>query len=383
MKLVLTFLLGATIFLFSGCEWVEPPENETDPGNENESVYTEEELEAYIDERLEEKLVGIDTDVEPLEGRILDLVATYGDAVVGVFAVGSDIGLGGSASAVIYAEEDGRYKAVTNHHVVEDALELEIVYEKYGMLREIGAEDVELLGKDRTTDLAVLAFESEESFPTVSFADSYEVDVGQFAFAVGNPLGFDYFGTLTSGVISGLARYVPDSEYEVPFIQHDAALSPGNSGGALFNLEGELIGINNMKIASAEAGDIGFAIPSNTVERVVEELAAEGRMVRPFFGVVSYPAVADCGQEYGVCVEDVSDDSAAEAAGVEPGDVIVGYKLKEWDEYVDVYNFNDMRESILNSRIGDEMSVVLYRNGERVETDYVSLIPHPDDEEAE
>ena len=112
-----------------------------------------------------------------------------------------------------------------------------------------------------------------------------------------------------------------------------------------------------MKIVSELAGDIGFAIPSRTVERIIADLEEKGFVQRPFLGISALAQVSDCGQEYGVCVSTVETGSGAEAAGLRAGDIIIGYKLAEWEDYVEVLNFNDLREAILNSAVGDEVSL--------------------------
>ena len=143
------------------------------------------------------------------------------------------------------------------------------------------SQDVTLLGYDATTDLAVIRFESDEDFTVIPFGDSYEVEVGQTVFAIGNPLGFEYYGTVTSGIISGEARYMKDGSFDATLLQHDAPISPGNSGGALLDINGNLIGINNRKIVLEDVSNIGFAIPVNTVKRIAADLEDDGIVVRP------------------------------------------------------------------------------------------------------
>ena len=228
------------------------------------------------------------------------------------------------------------------------------------------------------TDLAVLKFSSNEDFSVVPFSDSYSLELGEFVYAIGNPLGYDYYGTVTMGVVSGLARFFNDGDFDATLLQHDAPISPGNSGGALVNINGELVGINNMKLVQDYVSGINFAIPSNTVKRVVEDLEDDGIVTRPYLGISTYATVNVCGLDYGVCV-DVQPLGAAEAAGLENGDVIVGYKTQFMDDFLDVYNFNDLREAILNSSVGDEIMLRYYRNGTIYESDVATLDIHPDD----
>ena len=235
-----------------------------------------------------------------------------------------------------------------------------------------------MLGADPVTDLAVLKFTSTESFSVIPLSDSYDLALGEFVYAIGNPLGYDYYGTVTMGVVSGLARFVNDGTFDATLLQHDAAISPGNSGGALVNINGELVGINNMKLVQDFVSGINFAIPSNTVKRVVEDLEDDGIVTRPYLGISTYATVNVCGLDYGVCV-DVQPLGAAEDAGLQNGDVIVGYKTQDMSEFLDIYNFNDLREAILNSAVGDEVVLRYYRDGTIYESDPAVLNVHPDD----
>ncbi|MFP4078603.1 MAG: S1C family serine protease, partial [Candidatus Izemoplasmataceae bacterium] len=147
----------------------------------------------------------------------------------------------------------------------------------------------------------------------------------------------------------------------------------------LFDINGDLIGINNMKIVEEGAANIGFAIPSNTVERIVEDLEENGEVERPFLGISAAAQVSDCGQEYGVCLSSVQAGGAAEELGLQQQDIIIGYQLEGWDDFEEVLNFSELRELILNSSVGDRIRVEYIRDGETFETDYTELDPHPDD----
>ncbi len=315
-------------------------------------------------------------DLGGFEEALTHMLEARGHSVVGIrnyqaFTMGT-------GSGVIYKSEGNTYYVVTNDHVIENFTELEIVYERYGILNTIEDSAITFLGTDPVTDLAVLRFTSNQHFPTVDFADSYDLRVGQFVFAVGNPLGFEYYGTATIGILSGTARFLESGSFNATVLQHDAALSPGNSGGALFDIDGNLIGINHMKIIDSVATNIGFAIPSNTVQRVVNDLEAFGEVIRPFLGVSSNVFVNLCGEPFGACVE-VLPGGAAEAAGLQDGDTIIGYKHESDDDFIDIFNFNDLREAILNSRVGDSVIIQYVRDGETMESEPTTLNRHPDD----
>ncbi len=364
----LVLVLGITL---TGCI---PSDTDEDP--EIGITYTEEELQELIESLIPEAHVDTTYDLLSFEDAVTDMLAVARNGVLGVV---TETVLGnGTGSGVIYKKVDDTYYLVTNHHVVEDQTDLAIVYEKNGLLFEI--TEVTLVGSDETTDLAVLTFESTEDFTVIPLADSYEIELGDFVFAIGNPLGFDYYGTVTMGVISGLARYVNDGQiggFDATLLQHDAAISPGNSGGALLNLNGELIGINNLKIVDEDVTNIGFAIPSNTVARITADLEDDGEITRPYLGISTIAQVNECGMSFGVCVTVLG--GAAEVAGLEDDDVIIGYLNEGMDDFLVINNFNDLREAILNSSVGETIQLKYVRNG----IEYISLetvlTAHPED----
>jgi len=342
----------------------------------DKDAYTKDELELLIEDLLPEAKYDTTYDLNSFQTTVINMLEEVRNGVLGVSVLTAEGG--GSGSGVVYKKDGNDYYLVTNEHVVEGAISINIVYEKNGLLFEISNSNIELLGADPVTDLAVLKFTSSELFSVIPLSDSYNLKLGEFVYAIGNPLGYDYYGTVTMGVVSGLARFVNDGDFDATLLQHDAAISPGNSGGALVNINGELVGINNMKLVQDYVSGINFAIPSNTVRRVVEDLEDDGIVTRPYLGISTYATVNVCGLDYGVCV-DVQPLGAAEAAGLENGDVIVGYKTQHMDAFLDVYNFNDLREAILNSSVGDEVILRYYRNGTIYDSDTATLNVHPDD----
>jgi serine protease Do len=379
----LMFLLTLTIgILLSGCT--------IDTSNDVD-VLTEDELKGLIEELIPNAEVTTSYDLSSFENAITQMTELSRSGVLGIQAT-SDV-RSGTGSGVIYKKEGNTYYMVTNAHVVvHSVVELvgdvaaevyyetstqEIIYELNGILFVIN-DNVNLLGYDITTDLAVLTFESDKDFTVIPMGDSYELELGQFVFAVGNPLGFEYYGTITMGIISGKTRYVDDGDFSATLIQHDAAISPGNSGGALLNLDGELIGINNMKIVDDLVTGIGFAIPSNTVKRIVADLEDDGIITRPYLGISTNALVNNCGTDFGVCIN-VLDGGAAEAAGLIDDDLIIGYKNTTSVEFLDIYNFNDLKEAILNSSVGESITIKYIRDGEEEISEAVILGIHPDD----
>ena len=377
-KMILAITIFLTVFL-TGCI----------PAEDNGNTYTEEELTALIEELIPEANVSTTYDMQSFQTAVTDMISVARNGVIGIVtSYGLEMGTG---SGVIYKQEGNIYYVVTNAHVMtyddvftSDVEEYNlsenttIVYEENGILFEIEDVDIEILGFDVTTDLAVLTFESDKDFEVIPIGDSYDLEIGEFVFAIGNPLGYEYYGTVTMGVISGLTRYVSDGDFDATLLQHDAAISPGNSGGALLNLDGELIGINNMKIVEDYVSNIGFAIPSNTVRRITTDLEDDGIITRPYLGIVTYALTNVCGTDYGVCV-DVQAGGAADAAGLINGDTIIGYKNSTYDIFRDVMNFNDLKEAILNSSVGEEIQLKYIREGIVYTSDIAMLGTHPDD----
>jgi serine protease Do len=377
LLLLLTLTFG---LLLSGCV--------TDT-SDDVNLYTKEELKLLIEDLVPK--VETSYDLSSFENAITQMTELSKSGVLGISAT-SDIRTG-SGTGVIYKKEGNTYYMVTNAHVVvHSQIELvddvatevyyettsqEIIYELNGILFVI-SESVNLVGYDLTTDLAVFTFNSDKDFSVIPMANSYDLELGQFVFAVGNPLGFDYYGTVTMGIISGKTRYVDDGDFSATLIQHDAAISPGNSGGALLNLDGELIGINNMKIVDDLVTGIGFAIPSNTVNRIVADLEDDGIITRPYLGISTNALINNCGTEFGVCIN-IEEGGAAEAAGLIDNDLIIGYKNTLSIDFLDIYNFNDLKEAILNSSVGESITIKYLRDGEEEISEAVILGIHPDD----
>lgn len=221
----------------------------------------------------------------------------------------------GSGSGVVI-HEDGYI--VTNNHVVSNGVEAEVHFSDQSTLV------AEIVAKDPDTDLALLKVEADRKLPSATFGDSNSVKVGQWVLAVGNPFGLDR--TVTLGVVSGIGRENMNlSRYE-NFIQTDASINPGNSGGPLFNLRGEVIGINTAIINFAQG--IGFAIPSNMASRIITQLKTGGKVVRGWLGVGIQPLTPQLAEKFGVpdgkgvLVNEVFAGDPADQAGMKSGDII-------------------------------------------------------------
>lgn len=275
--------------------------------------------------RAAEELTGLRL-LEEVQGVLITLADRVKPAVVNIAPVSASVRSGesprdrgpnnpGTGSGVIVDKEGW---IVTNNHVVGDAKEVEV------RLSDRSKFVGQVIGRDPDTDLAIIKINPTSELPTVPFGDSAKVRVGQWVMAVGNPFSLDR--TVTLGVVSGLERdAVRLSRYEA-FIQTDASINPGNSGGPLFNIKGEVIGINTAIINYAQG--IGFAIPSNMVQQVVGQLRARGKVVRGWLGVGIQEVTAELAVKFGikenagVLVNDVFENEPAARGGLKPGDII-------------------------------------------------------------
>lgn len=292
----------------------------------------------------------------------------------------------GSGSGVII---DPSGYIVTNNHVVEGADEIQV------SLNSNRTYSATLVGRDPATDLAVLRIEADEPLPALAFGNSDDVQIGEWVLAVGNP--FDLTSTVTAGIVSAKSRSInilrgdPRTlEYPIEsFIQTDAAVNPGNSGGALVNTQGELIGINTA-IASRTGSYAGysFAVPSGIVEKVAHDLVSFGEVRRAYLGIqiepvdealaseLKLPAVAGC------AVREIVQGSGAEKAGLKAGDVVIQI------EGVAIPNFPALQECIARFHPGDVVQVEIIRQGQPTIVDVQltnrnGLIDAPEDTSAE
>jgi S1-C subfamily serine protease len=250
---------------------------------------------------------------------------------------------------------DSSGRILTSEHIVDGA---DRAYVTAADGRTFSAS---LVGRDRETDVAVLRVEATDLAPA-AFGDSDALKVGQPVLAIGNPLGLAGGPTVTSGVVSSLRRIVPlPNGSGSPMIQTDAAVNPGSSGGPLVDLEGRVVGLNNVTIPYAEG--MSFAIPINEALAVATELIEHGRVSRPWLGVVGYDMDRRIAFQYGlsatrgVFIADVNDGSPAQAAGLRVGDVLVSLGGRP------VGGIEDLVDAIRERAIGDTIEVELSRPG--------------------
>jgi serine protease Do len=245
---------------------------------------------------------------------------------------------------------------VTNNHVIADADEINVIMNDGTKIK------AEIVGIDKKTDLAVLKFKPPKQLVAVKFGDSDKLRLGEWVIAIGNP--FSLGGTVTAGIVSARNRDIASGPYD-NYIQTDAAINRGNSGGPLFNLDGEVIGVNTL-IISPTGGSIGigFAVPSKTVIGVVDQLRQFGELRRGWLGVRIQQVTDEIAESLnikpprGALIAGVEDKGPAKPAGIEPGDVVVRFDGKEIKEP------KDLSRVVADTAVGKEVDVVVIRKGE-------------------
>ncbi|MBS4201319.1 trypsin-like peptidase domain-containing protein [Bacillus sp. FJAT-49732] len=312
-------------------------------------------------------------------------VAKAGKGVVGITNIQSanfwsstgDEQAAGVGSGVIYKKAGDTVYIVTNNHVVEGATQLEVT------LSDGTKVAAKLRGTDVWSDLAVVEINSKGigNDQVNEFGDSDALKIGEPVLAIGNPLGLQFSGSVTQGIISGVNRAVPVDinndgipDWNAEVIQTDAAINPGNSGGALINIAGQVVGINSMKIAQSAVEGIGFSIPINYVVPIIEDLEAFGKVKRPAMGVTlrNVAEISAYHQQQtlklphditeGIMIESVVPNSPAEKAGLREMDVIVQLDSEQVADVV------ELRKYLYNKKkVGDSMSVTYYRGGKKEE----------------
>ena len=264
----------------------------------------------------------------------------------------------GTGSGVIVSS-DGYI--ITNNHVIENATEIEIT------TNDNKSFNAELIGTDKNSDIAVLKIDGPSKFPYIRFADSDETKIGEWVLAVGNP--FNLTSTVTAGIISAKSRDLNDYDSKnQSFIQTDAAVNSGNSGGALVNINGDLIGINTA-IQSTNAGFIGysFAVPSNIARKIYEDILEFGDVQRGLLGVTGQSLNSQNADELGInqtegfYINDADPNMGAYIAGIRKGDII--QKI----DNVKINRFSDLSGYLNSKRPGDKLNVRIYRNNKSMD----------------
>ncbi len=261
---------------------------------------------------------------------------------------------GTSSGSGIIISADGNI--MTNYHVISGGTNIKV------KLNTGNEYDATVIGGDEKTDVAVIKIKANEELHVATLGNSDEVEVGSKAVAIGNPLASELFGTVTQGVISGVNRTITVGQREMNLIQTDAAISPGNSGGALINKYGEVIGINSVKLVSDNAEGLGFAIPINEASTIVKDLIDYGYVKgRPVIGVSVREITKELAYynnlltDHGLYIMSVSEGSSAEKAGLVRGDIIVKFDGKTVNSSTEMNKLRDKHKA------GDTVSITFMR----------------------
>ncbi|MFG6146808.1 S1C family serine protease [Halobacillus sp. B23F22_1] len=377
MPTLVGIILGAVLVLLALPALVQTnllPYSITTPNDENESIDNE-------GTGISSEKVELDVNTQ-----ITEVVEEVTPSVVGVVNMQSQSNFwdenpngseeAGVGSGVIYKQENGEAYVVTNNHVIEGASEIEVV------LSDETRVPAELIGGDVFSDLAVLKMPDDDVKQVAEIGSSDNLKVGEPAIAIGNPLGLQFAGSVTKGIISGKQRAIPQDfnndgqeDWQAEVIQTDAAINPGNSGGALINIEGQLIGINSMKVAQSSVEGIGFAIPIDAALPLIEELEQEGQVNRAFIGVEAYGLNEVPTSEWqstlnlpedvkgGLYIRSVTQMSPASKAGLEALDVITALDGEPVEDII------DLRKYLYEEKDpGDDLEITYYRDGEQNQT---------------
>ena len=293
---------------------------------------------------------------------VVETAKRVGPAVVGITSevydrdifnrnveVGQNVG-----SGVIF---DKKGYIVTNNHVVGNNRQVNVA------LSDGQVVTGKVIGTDSVTDLAVVKIPGSDKLPVAEFGNSDSLQPGETAVAIGNPLGLEFRGTVTVGVISALNRTLDDVEQQIKLIQTDAAINPGNSGGALCTADGKVIGINSAKIAKAGVEGMGFAIPINQVKAIVSQLISNGHVTRPYLGLygIDKTLAARNGISWdhngGIYVYKIADGSPLDGSDIVRGDYIMQINGKATN------SLSELRNVMMNYKPGDKVTITYEHNG--------------------
>lgn len=343
--------------------------------------------------------------IEDFQNAVEVAVDRVKDAVIGVtLKKGTDrVSIG---SGVIYKREEikildevenYKYYVITNRHVVKG----DNSNDNYNVSVYLGDEDKELpatvVGMDNKVDIALITFVHSRLINPVEFAGDEEIKKGSFAIAIGNPDGYDYYGSVTFGVVSSPLRYINEdtdgkdgNDYSAEYLQHDVAINPGNSGGGLFNIYGQLIGINTLKLVNTDIDNMGFAIPHRVVKIIMTEYLEKGKpIIRPRLGVLGIevrsitesviqrenlkeiPDIYGDEQQYGIYVSGITENGSIEGSGIEVDDIILEVdNIKITRTNIITAKLN----SLVDYKVGDVVTIKYYdRSSNSIKTTNVTL----------
>ncbi|MBQ3475599.1 MAG: trypsin-like peptidase domain-containing protein [Bacilli bacterium] len=297
---------------------------------------------------------GIEEAITGVYDAVVTVKSYYGETLVG------------TGSGFVYKKEDKNGYIITNNHVIENANKYEV------LLQNGDGVEAKLLGCDEYSDLAVLSIDADKVIKVAKLGDNELLATGNTVFTVGSPMGSEYSGSVTKGIVSAKDRTVENDNIVTKVIQTDAAINPGNSGGPLVNMAGEVVGITSMKLSATQIEGMGFAIPINDAMVYVKNLEKGEKISRPTIGVslinvneryklFYYGINVDRNIEKGLVVAKVEKNSAAAKAGLEMEDVIVKIDGKEVD------SLSKLRYYLFQYKIGDKIKLTCIRDKKEID----------------
>ena len=346
--ILVAFLLGGGTMYY----WLGEQETESNPLVSTSPTYTTGVIQCSNDITIDE--TGISTAVGEIYDATVTIQSYQRNKLVS------------SGSGFVYKQDDSYGYIMTNHHVVEGAEQLVVTLSNDDQIEGT------VMGSDEYLDLAVVRIDGSHVAQVAKLGNSELMDLGDTIFTVGSPVGYEYRGTVTRGTLSGKNRMVEVSiastnDFVMRVIQIDAAINPGNSGGPLVNINGEVIGINSLKLVEDEIEGMGFAIPIEYAMEYIDDLEQGKPLERPFIGITMLNAtdtyrlyqngiILDDDIETGVVVLGVSKNSSAERAGLKKGDVILAINGR------DVTNAAYLKYELYKCNVGDTVQITYSRN---------------------
>ncbi len=316
-----------------------------------------------------------------------DRIRMINEVLEGVITVENNLSAGGralgSGAVVSRTSISGayRYTAVSNYHVIEGNNSIDIRFYRGGNLYEI--TNVTILGSSQVNDVAIIEFDTPHLLTPVAFGNSFNIDTGQTVYALGSPIGFEFFHTTTEGLLVSDKRLFDNIEQiDSFFIQHSALINPGNSGGPIVDSNGHLLGLNTIRTESTtddrDIDGLAFAIPSLIVERVYLDVVENKAQTRLTFGISAEANPYTCNTDIlvGVCIDTVTASSYAEELGLASGDIILQFKNDRLVDFVEINNINELKEAMYMTQIDSTIAVVYLdasNSYNTVETSPISL----------
>jgi serine protease Do len=314
-----------------------------------------------------ESTTNVKYEITETDSPVVAIAAKAGPSIVGVKVTYTTQSFFGTeeadeeGSGIVYSE-DGYI--ITNYHVIESAINNTTAVVEVSLPNTDESYEAKIIGGDETTDLAVIKID-KTGLTKADFGESSELQVGELAVAIGNPLGEELAGSVTVGYISALNRQITADGRTYNLVQTDAAINPGNSGGALVNSKGEVIGINTVKISVTGVEGLGFAIPIDDALPIIKELIENGKIVRPYIGVSGVDLDETTAKRNnlveGIYIAQVLNGSPAKEAGLQKGDVIVKFEGEE------VKTMEELNKQKNTKNIGDTVTITVNRNGKEID----------------